>query len=431
MKKFIAFIISINMILPLAGVVCFLQPAATAIEAEMPYLSLPDFLDEIEMDLNEYIAKMSELSEISEQWLYPYFLEKNSSRYEAYQQANPGIPYENVIAYVNVGLDFGPYSDIKDALDLAEVTVLINKTFAMPSTWTISDMVDIGTGHLMRAEAAEQMKLMMAAMTGDGLGRLYITSTHRFYQSQVTMFNNALNTWGREVAEKDWARPGHSEHHTGLSVDMLHKPYETNMQSARFQESDIYAWLIQEAHNYGFILRYPEAYQDIHGYIFEPWHWRYVGVDVACAMHEMEIVLYEDFYGRYITSDVLHKVREILLFELPFMIAAEEEERRLAAEEEERRLLAEEEERRLTEEEEERRLLAEEEERRLKAEEEERRRAAEEEWTPPVTNNATFILYLIPVVLIAAIIFTAKKINDSFIRDTRKDRLHEFLEKKK
>jgi len=393
------------------------QPVATATEAyELPYINLSDFLDEMEMDIIGYIAKVAQLTEI---WQHPHYLEKNAARYEAYQTANPDMSYESIIAYVNVLLDKGHYTDVFGAQDLDEITVLINKTFHTVSTWSPGNLVNIGTGHLMQEEAAEQINLMRTAMTDAGL-KVHIISTYRAYSQQSSTFNNALaNSGNREFTERNFARPGHSEHQTGLVVDMLQQPYVTNMQSARFQDSENFTWLTQNAHTYGFILRYPEECQDIHGYIFEPWHWRYVGVDIATAMFDMEIALYEDFYGRYIASDVLHRMRDLILVEHPAHIAqqeadaeeaariAEEEAAAAAAAEEAERIAAEEEAQRLAEEE----AARKEAEELAAAEEAEAERLAAEAAEP-----ASYWLYTIPLLLIIALICTAVAGSNSFKR---------------
>jgi len=391
-------------------------PSSANTPSDLPHLDLSDFLAEINMDLNEYIATMDELSEI---WPHPYYLDENESRYEDFQKIHPDIPYESIIAFVNVRLDLGHYTDVFEALDIDEITVLVNKTFHTPSTWAPDDLTNIGTGHMMRENAVEPMNSMREAMADAGL-KVHIISTYRSYAQQANTFNNALAVHSVSFTEMNFARPGHSEHQTGLVVDMLQQPYETTMQGAKFHESENFKWLTENAHKYGFILRYPEAYQDIHGYIFEPWHWRFVGVDVAMAMFDMEISLYEDFYGRYLESNVLHRAREIILFEYPALLAEEEAARNAEiaeaernAEEEAARLAAEEEAARLAAEEEEAaRLAAIAEAERLAAEQ-----AAQDEADASVREPLFWLLYLIPVLLIAALVITAVGANKSFKRN--------------
>jgi len=385
---------------------CVLQPASSATEPqELPYLSLTDFLAEMDMDINEFIAKMDELAETTQ---YHHFLEKNAARYDAYQLVHPNIPFVSIIAFVNVDLDKEPFTDIKEAQDIDSITVLINKTFSTPQSWSPGDLTDIGTGHMMRAPGVEYMNQMRAAMTDAGL-RVHLTNIYRSYASQSALFNNAVAQYGRAVAERNWARPGHSEHNTGLAADILHQAYDVSMHNARFQNTREFEWLKENAYKYGFILRYPDEYKDIHKFVFEPWHWRYVGVDIAVAMREMEIELYEDFYGRYIASDVLHRARDIIN-EHNAMLAAIEEAERLAAIEEAERLAAEEEAERLAAEEEAARLAAAEEAERLAAEEAARIAAEEEARRLAAAAEAAkadmLLLIIVSVIFILAIAAT-------------------------
>jgi len=218
-----------------------------------------------------------------------------------------------VIAYVNVNIDKGPYNDIEPVAEPDEITVLLNKHFALPSDWSPSDFVDIGSGHLMREEAATHFILMREAMREVNLN-LVVVVTYRSFSTQRNHFNNALARSGRAVAEGSNARPGHSEHQTGLAVDVLHRGHDGGlMVNQGFERSRQLEWLVENAHNYGFILRYPNNYRNISGFIYEPWHWRYVSVPVATAMHERGIVLFEEFYGRYLVQGVVDKVNAYIL----------------------------------------------------------------------------------------------------------------------
>ena len=243
---------------------------------------------------------------------YPHFIEENRQRYEQYQAMNPDIPMSTVIAYVNVDMDNDFYSDIKDVADPSDVRVLVNKNHALPANWEPDNFVNIGAGHMMREEAATHFTQMRDAMQENGL-RVNVIITYRSYSAQRNTHGNAVSRWGSASADRNWARAGHSEHQTGLAVDILHKAFEESMHQARYQETREFAWLIENAHNYGFILRYPNEYKDFHGYVFEPWHWRYVGVETATMMYNMEIALYEEFYGRYLVPEVLERVREFIM----------------------------------------------------------------------------------------------------------------------
>jgi len=240
---------------------------------------------------------------------YPHFLIENSQRYEAYHSGNPGLPFSKVIAYVNAGVDVKAYSDIKTVEDPESISVILNKNFALPSGFVPEDMVDIGGGHMMREEAAMHFQKMRADMTDLGY-RVQVITAYRSFQAQSNRFNGALASYSRESVERQFARPGHSEHQTGLTADILHRGIQRDesMSSARFEATGEYAWLRENAHNYGFILRYPREYREIHGFIYEPWHWRYVGVDIATAMFNESIGVFEEYYGKYLAPGVITRM---------------------------------------------------------------------------------------------------------------------------
>jgi len=238
---------------------------------------------------------------------YPHYLDENKSRYEAYQAKNPGLSADLVVAYVNANIDKGFYSGIETVPDAESIDVLVNKNFALPEGYAPDDMASIGGYLTMRTEAAEQFGKMRDEMIGLGL-RVHVVVTYRSFQTQTNTYNKAVSTFGMVNADVSFARPGHSEHQTGLSVDILHTGGFQYMQNSGYEKTKEFEWLKQNGHRYGFILRYPGEYRDVHGFIFEPWHWRYVGVDIATAMFDEGISLFEEYYGRYLAPGLPGRV---------------------------------------------------------------------------------------------------------------------------
>ena len=99
------------------------------------------------------------------------------------------------------------------------------------------------------------------------------------------------------MADKYTARPGYSEHQTGLAIDVK----DGSGQYAFFKNSDEYKWMKDNAHKYGFILRYPEGKEHITGFSFEAWHYRYVGVDVATFIYENDLT-FDEYHMMYIAN---------------------------------------------------------------------------------------------------------------------------------
>lgn len=138
-------------------------------------------------------------------------------------------------------------------------------------------------------------------MLADGAAYgLWVTSGYRSYDTQSTLYGWEVAEWesaGHSYEEAlvyaatEVARPGTSEHHTGLAVDLLHS--ECWELEEYWEDSAAFDWLMDNCYKYGFILRYPKEKQDITGVIYEPWHYRYVGVEAATYIMQNGITLEE------------------------------------------------------------------------------------------------------------------------------------------
>ena len=147
----------------------------------------------------------------------------------------------------------------------------------------------------IRSEAYEAFKEMHEAANQNGI-YLMVNSSFRDYASQLRVYDNYKNNHGEEYADKIAARPGFSEHQTGLALDIF--SIKSSAQ-ATFKDSDAYQWLKENSYKYGFILRYPENLENITGYNFESWHYRYVGKDLAKKVYESGLT-YDEYYAYYI-----------------------------------------------------------------------------------------------------------------------------------
>ncbi len=177
--------------------------------------------------------------------------------------------------------------------DPSSLTVIINKKHCFtPLNWTPPDLTTID-GHQMRNIAATHMTAMMQAAATANAG-FSITSGYRSYQDQLVVYNEWVRINGSTaLADSVSARPGYSEHQTGLAAD-LETP---GCVLECFGKTPAYAWLAQHAADYGFIRRYPDGLSSITGYAPEPWHWRYVGATVAKDMKAKGIQTLEAYYG--------------------------------------------------------------------------------------------------------------------------------------
>ena len=142
----------------------------------------------------------------------------------------------------------------------------------------------------------EPLNAFIAAARAEGLS-VYLSSAYRDYATQNYLYNRKIQQYGDPaVAARIVAPPGTSEHQTGLALDITDRYYE--MKDASLANTALFQWMSAHCHEYGFIVRYPEDKQDITGIIYEPWHFRYVGVEAATYIMENGIC-FEEFLALY------------------------------------------------------------------------------------------------------------------------------------
>lgn len=219
------------------------------------------------------------------------------SRLTRYLNCIDGENYRDTIEYVNADQDLKPYVEYQMSDISEDELVLCNKYYSL-GEYKPNDLVNIesryGLNSYLRDEAYEHFKDMCDDMSNLGLN-IWATSAFRSYDKQLSNYNHYLEQ--DSVAEVDsyCARAGFSEHQTGLVVDVIVPGGGLD----DFQYTDEYQWLREHAHEYGFILRYPEDKEDITGYIFESWHYRYVGEEVAKYIYEQGIT-FDEYHAYFI-----------------------------------------------------------------------------------------------------------------------------------
>lgn len=175
------------------------------------------------------------------------------------------------------------------------VTIIVNKKHCInPPSWAPSDLTYVArTGYVLRAVATTHMEAMMNAAAAAGLP-FSLTSSYRSYDAQVATYNNWVAVNGSQAAaDTVSARPGYSEHQTGLAADLKINGCALECFAGTAQ----YTWLTQHAAEYGFIERYPPNLTAITGYSPEAWHWRYVGKETATAMKARGIQTLETYFN--------------------------------------------------------------------------------------------------------------------------------------
>ncbi|MEY2676934.1 MAG: hypothetical protein RL510_954 [Actinomycetota bacterium] len=152
-----------------------------------------------------------------------------------------------------------------------------------------------GGGYKLAKPAAEAFLLLAAAGKKAGVGSITIASGYRSFSEQKAVHANAVAKWGLGPGERLAARPGYSEHQTGLAVDVW-EPSQGCRIRVCFATTKAGKWLAKNAWQYGFIIRYPEFASKTTGYQFEPWHLRFVGVELATEMNKTGVTVLERFW---------------------------------------------------------------------------------------------------------------------------------------
>jgi D-alanyl-D-alanine carboxypeptidase len=192
----------------------------------------------------------------------------------------------------------------KEQFSLTDPTsywVVVNKLRPLsPLAYAPGDLVTVPVAHdnpaVMRSVASAALVAMFAAGAAEGAGQMQVQSSYRSYPTQVAVYNGWVRSLGQAQADRQSARPGFSEHQTGLAVDISTVPLSCSL-AACFGTTPQGEWLAANAWRFGYLLRYPADKTQITGYEYEPWHFRYVGVALATEMHKEGVETLEEFFG--------------------------------------------------------------------------------------------------------------------------------------
>ena len=224
-----------------------------------------------------------------------YYISQNYERYIKYQTNHIDLKPDEIIRQVNSNLDYEFYTNVSKA-DLSKNNlILVNKYYYLEKDYE-PELVKMDSnyskdGWYMQEEAYNHFKEMVDAAKKEDI-IIYNISSYRSYYSQDKIYNRYVNNDGKTNADTYSARPGYSEHQTGLASDI-------NTTSDNFEFTKQYEWLKDNSYKFGFILRYPKDKEYITGYQFEPWHYRYVGIEVAKFIFENDIT-FEEYYAKYV-----------------------------------------------------------------------------------------------------------------------------------
>ena len=231
-----------------------------------------------------------------------YFIEKNLYDYISYKKDNKLKSISDVISIVNVGANKEWYDkkSIRETDISKKELMLVNKFYSLKEDFEPENITDISlnysySGNSVSSIVNDAYVDMAYNAKKDGI-ILLANSTYRTYGEQDDIYQDFYYSKGISYADAYAARPGHSEHQTGLALDIFTNGFST---TDSFENSDAYKWLIDNAHLYGFILRYPKGKEYLTGYNYESWHYRYVGKEVATEIKDLDIT-FDEYYAYFI-----------------------------------------------------------------------------------------------------------------------------------
>ena len=185
----------------------------------------------------------------------------------------------SVSASVEVTVEAAPEAAVADGVTYIDGILIANKTYALPASYNPGGLTN---------ECYSAFMNLVSGAAADNIN-IYCSSGFRSYESQQYIYNNYVAMDGQANADTYSARPGHSEHQTGLAIDC-------NIIDDSFTGTPEAIWLENNCHKYGFIIRYPKNKSHITGYKYEPWHIRYIGVEKATAVYNSGLCL-EEYLG--------------------------------------------------------------------------------------------------------------------------------------
>lgn len=187
----------------------------------------------------------------------------------------------------------GGYDDW--ATTLVDWTFTLGKDYAPPDLVSVRDG-NVGGGGLIREVAIPDLKALAAAARANGTP-LVAWSPYRTYKQQASMFNGGVKSYGYDAAITYWARPGHSEHELGTTIDFA--AVGDGRLSSEWETTKAGGWMAKNAWKYGWLMSYPKGKQDLVCLHYEPWHYRYYGRDLAKKIHDSGLTPREYLWANY------------------------------------------------------------------------------------------------------------------------------------
>lgn len=228
-----------------------------------------------------------------------YFINDNLDAYLNYLKKDSKKSLQEVVSIINVGADKDWYEKPTKTDLSKEELMLVNKFNFLEKSYQPKDITEIALsysydGNSIKKEAYDAFTTMADKAEKEDIN-LIVSTSYRTYEQQEKTYNAIKQSSGTKSADQIAARPGFSEHQTGLALDI-----DTfDSYTGDFDQTEAFRWLKKNAHKYGFILRYPKGKEDITGFKYEPWHFRFVGIDVATKIYNADIT-FDEYYAYYL-----------------------------------------------------------------------------------------------------------------------------------
>jgi D-alanyl-D-alanine carboxypeptidase len=226
--------------------------------------------------------------------VFPLFSVGGALAVDESPSPSPSVSPSPAVSILPITEDI-PRTPIYDIDSAKSLQVVVNKLRPLnPIDYFPRGKVKIGYSWVAKP-AADAYAQLKAAVSAKKLGTLCVNSGYRSFESQTAIHSSRVRALGKTAGEKLAARPGHSEHQTGLAMDI--STTQLGCRIGPFGASKASKWIAENAWQYGFIVRYPQGKTNWTGYVWEPWHLRFVGIELATDMKSKKITTLEEYFA--------------------------------------------------------------------------------------------------------------------------------------
>lgn len=230
-----------------------------------------------------------------------YYIDDYLKKYLDYYEKNKDLSFSEIITRINTHLDDEFYTNTEKTDDTLGKFVILNKHYYSDENYKGLNLIDIDSEYNLYNTSFKLSKECYEAflkMYNDAKEQGYafkINSAYRSYEKQIKIYQGWVNKDGVKQADTYSARAGFSEHQTGYAFDVRDYPFTND----DYSKTKSFTWVSENAYKYGFIIRFPKDKEYITGYQYEPWHYRYCGIECATYIHDNNIT-FEEYYEYFI-----------------------------------------------------------------------------------------------------------------------------------